>query len=245
MPRKPFTPAFPAGFFSSSEIRAWDARAIEEFGVPGVVLMENAGRHASEWILAWAQEGKLSAPFHIYCGPGNNGGDGFVVARHLANHLQETHVTLVGGDRSETESDAAVHREIARRMGIPFVATAQSPTSANRPTCGTVVDALFGTGLSRPIGSPFREWIEMLTDTALPVVALDIPSGLDAELPKTHGTSLRAQWTVTFAARKTSFDTPLGQDLCGHVEVADIGMPRSIWDHSFDASKFGRDSAAR
>ena len=205
--------------------------------------MENAGAGAARLILGQAREGlKTLPPYHVYCGPGNNGGDGFVVARHLSNHGQPVELTVIAPRRSkdgllyEPGSDAAVNFAIVRRMGLDIQtidASRKAPRTPPRvPGQGTIVDALFGTGLSRPIGAPYRDLLEALAASSCPVVALDTPSGLDAESGEILGVCLSAALTITFAARKTGFDAKSGPRVCGAIEIVDIGIPREIWQGS-------------
>lgn len=227
--------AVPDSAHDPDEIRAWDQRAIHEFGIPGVVLMENAGAGAARLILE--NVASFLPPYHVFCGPGNNGGDGFVVARHLHNHGQPVQLTVIapGGEGRAPyapDSDAGVNFEVVRRMGldIALVDTRRSPPAATlTPDRGTVIDALFGTGLSRPITSPYLEWLVALGESPCPVVALDTPSGLDARTGEILGACLRASMTITFAARKTGFELGAGPDVTGDVHIVDIGMPREIW----------------
>lgn len=233
--------AVPDGAFAPEEIRRWDHRAIHDFGIPGIVLMENAGAGAARLILDEAPR-TCPPPYHIYCGPGNNGGDGFVVARHLHNHGQPVHLTVIGGRRGENQapcapyaadSDAAINFEIVRRMGLEVkmidTGVPGSDPFAVAPDQGTIIDALFGTGLSRPIASPYRDWLVVLDGSPCPVIALDTPSGLDARSGEILGTCLPATLTITFAARKLGFDRKSGPGVTGRVEVVDIGIPREIW----------------
>lgn len=224
--------AVPERAFAPEEIRRWDRRAIEDFGIPGVALMENAGAGAARLLLASAEDA-LPPPYRIYCGPGNNGGDGFVVARHLHNHGMPVQITVIAGDPPYTpESDAQINFEITRRMGLElkcFNARESSTHDPQAPVDGTIVDALFGTGLSRPIESPYREWLIALRRSTSPVVALDTPSGLDARTGEVLGTCLPAALTITFAARKSGFERASGPDATGRVEVVDIGIPRELW----------------
>lgn len=215
-------------------IRAWDRRAIEEFAVPGVVLMENAGAGAARVILslARARRAPVRGPFSIFCGPGKNGGDGFVVARHLHNHGQAVHIVIVGGTEHPRGSDAGIQLEIVRRMKLPIERVEEAPEEAlrSRFDCRTVVDGLFGTGLSRPLGPPFAAWIEAINRSGRSVVALDVPSGLDADTGEVLGAAIEADHTITFLAPKIGFERGAGPRLAGTVHVVDIGLPREIWE---------------
>ncbi len=226
--------AVPDRAFPPAVIRAWDRDATQRYGLPSITLMENAGAGAARIIRRLAARGDsgLKAPYTVVCGPGNNGGDGFVVARHLHNAGEAVDV-IVLGDRPYPEgSDARIHRDVAERMGIGFRETAAPPGPDDIPARGTVIDGIFGTGLSRRVASPFAEWIDALARAGLPVIALDIPSGLDAETGEVLGAALAARATITFAARKTGFERARGPELCGEVFVVDIGLPSALWRRS-------------
>jgi len=227
---------FPPEPCTREAIREWDRRAIDHYGIPGMVLMENAGAGAARIILdlATLEPAAYHEPFHILCGPGNNGGDGFVVARHLHNRGKAVDVILVGAVDYPADSDAGRNLEILRRMKSPPVlrpsAPGGLPSSMDRVLAGgTLIDALFGTGLSRPVGSPYLEWVEAMNSSGLVVISLDIPSGLDANTGEILGSAVRATRTLTFAAPKVGFTCGKGPDVCGVVHVVDIGLPREMW----------------
>jgi len=210
-------------------LRDWDRRAIDDYGIPGVVLMENAGGGVARLLIRLLRtDPRIKTPFHVLCGPGNNGGDGFVIARHLHNHGVDVTVTVVGTEPYRPGSDAAINFEIMENMEIPLRRTRKAPT--NQIGNGTCVDALFGTGLSRPLTTPYREWVEMIDACPSAVVSVDTPSGLDASTGEILGVAPNAMHTVTFAASKTGFTTPNGKTLCGSIHVMDIGIPRGIWE---------------
>src|ERR1700687_4835978 len=166
-------------FLTRSQVRDLDRRAIEEFGVPGVVLMENAGRGAAELLLTLGAKG----PVAICCGKGNNGGDGFVIARHLDNHRIPVRVHLFARPE-ELAGDAAVMFGIIERARVPLTVHAGAPLSEEdlkQELCSAewVVDALFGTGLSGPVRPPFDRVIAAINGSPARELAVDIASGLD------------------------------------------------------------------
>lgn len=217
-------------------IRQWDRRAIEDFGVPGVVLMENAGAGAARLLLDLLAPptGVFPSRVAILCGPGNNGGDGFVVARHLHNQGVQVEVSLAFDPATLGESsDARVNLEIVRRMNVPVVETGPTydpPALLDGGAPWTLVDALLGTGLSRPLRSPILEWVQAVNRSGFPVVAIDVPTGLDAKTGRILGEAVRAAHTATFAASKVGFGGGQGPELCGQIHLVDIGMPREVWD---------------
>lgn len=227
------------------EVRELDHRAIEGFGVPGVVLMENAGRGCAELLMRLNPDKK---PVVILCGPGNNGGDGFVIARHLDNHGWPVDVQVVARNRQDHErGDADVNFDILFAGGIPFTqyhpghfAEAQRQFLRKRiEPSGWVVDALFGTGLSRPLGSPFDELVALVSASRNPVFAVDIPSGLDCDTGAPLGPTVRATHTATFVAPKRGFLNPAARDWTGEVHVIDIGAPRALVEAYRDRARRG------
>jgi NAD(P)H-hydrate epimerase len=215
-------------FLSREQLRELDRRAIEEFGVPGVVLMENAGRGAAELLLALGAKGSVV----ICCGKGNNGGDGFVIARHLDNHDVPVHVHLFAGPE-ELAGDAVVMYRIVERAGIPLTVHGRAPVSEeelNRELSGGewVVDALFGTGLSGPVRPPFDRIITAINESGVPVLAVDIPSGLDCDTGQPLGSTIRARHTATFVAMKKGYSQATAKEWLGTVHVLDIGAPRRL-----------------
>ena len=215
-------------FLSRDEVRAVDRRAIEEFGVPGVVLMENAGRGAAEVLLALGARG----PVVVCCGKGNNGGDGFVIARHLDNRRVPLRVLLFARPE-ELAGDAAVNYHIVRRSGLPIDVRAGGPVDEEAlrgelAAAEWVVDALFGTGLTGPVRAPFDQVIAAINAGPARVLAVDIPSGLDCDTGEPLGPAVRAHHTVTFVAPKKGFGNPAAGAWVGQVHVVDIGAPRAV-----------------
>lgn len=220
-------------YLSREQVRALDRRAIEGYGVPGVVLMENAGRGCAESLMRRNPERR---PVSILCGPGNNGGDGFVIARHLDNHGWPVNVHVIAAN-NPTAGDADINFDILYAAGIPF--TQYHPKHVGPPQMhhlrtkavpagAWIVDALFGTGLSRPLASPFAELVEAVNASGNPVLAIDLPSGLDCDTGVPLGPTIRATYTVTFVARKLGFRNPDSRAWTGEVEVVDIGAPRRL-----------------
>jgi NAD(P)H-hydrate epimerase len=185
-------------------------------GVPGIELMENAGRAVAD---AVARRWHVR-PMVVLCGPGNNGGDGFVAARVLAERGWPVRVTLLG-DPASLKGDAAI---TARR----WTGTVEPLGRADLGDAELVIDALFGAGLARPIDGAAREVIAALNGSAIPVVAVDVPSGVDGGSGEVRGIAPRAALTVTFFRRKPGHLLLPGRDLCGPVLVAPIGIPAAV-----------------
>lgn len=217
---------------SRAQVRELDRRAIDEFGVPGVALMENASRGAAELLLRLNPD---RLPVLILCGPGNNGGDGFVMARHLDRAGLDVDVLMVG-PLERLSPDARTNATIYTDECSP-IWTAE-PTGPLIPSLrhlitkatGWIVDALFGTGLTRSLGPPFDEIVAAVNASGRPVLAVDIPSGLDCDTGEPLGPTIRATHTATFVAPKQGFANPNAQRWLGEVHMIDIGAPKKLVD---------------
>lgn len=223
-------------FLSRDQVCALDRRAIEEFGVPGVVLMENAGRGAAERLVTLGIRG----PVVLCCGKGNNGGDGFVIARHLDNRGHPVRVLLFARPQ-ELTGDAAINYRIIDKAQLPIVvfsgAVDQEMFRRELARADWVVDALFGTGLAGAVRPPFDQVIEAINASGKRVLAVDIPSGLDCDTGQPLGATVRAEQTVTFVALKQGFAVPAAKEWTGEVQVIDIGAPRVLLDASSEQVK--------
>jgi hydroxyethylthiazole kinase-like uncharacterized protein yjeF len=226
---KKYLPSDKFVVMSRAEIRAVDSWAINEVGVPGVVLMENAGRSCAELIkekLAGVERPKVC----IFCGGGNNGGDGYVIARHLLNGGFEV-VVVICGDRSRIKGDAKTNLDILAKLGQPVADLDLSGGDIAGRVEGfsegadMIVDGLFGTGLSGELGAEHRELVESMNARNCPILAVDIPSGLDCDTGEPLGAVIRARYTVTFVAVKRGFAAARSaQEYTGEVFVASIGV---------------------
>jgi NAD(P)H-hydrate epimerase len=213
---------------SRAQVRDVDRRAIAEYGVPGVVLMENAGRGAAELLRSLDIAGTVV----IACGKGNNGGDGFVIARHLDNAGIATRILLFAPPESLT-GDAAINYHIVAKSGLDIRIHADASldeASLRQDFAGAdwIVDALFGTGLSGPLRAPFDRIVEIINGSGVKVFAVDIPSGLDCDAGRPLGPTVRAQHTATFVALKKGFAEQSAREWLGQVHVIDIGAPRVL-----------------
>jgi hydroxyethylthiazole kinase-like uncharacterized protein yjeF len=187
-------------------------------GVAGLQLMERAGRAVADAVARAAPRG--SPPIVVVVGPGNNGGDGFVCARILAERGYPVRLTLLGG-RAGLKGDAAA---AADRWPGP----AEQATAAALKGAGLIVDALFGAGLDRPVEGPARAMIEAINAANVPVIAVDLPSGINGTSGAVMGVAVRASDTVTFFRRKPGHLLLPGRLYCGTVEVADIGISDAV-----------------
>jgi NAD(P)H-hydrate epimerase len=216
-------------YVSPGEMRRIDAFAIETLGIPGVVLMENAGRAVFEE--AYKGLAGKDTPALVFCGLGNNGGDGFVVARHLLNQGIETHVFVVGA-LSKIRGDALVNLRILKRMGVEITKVTKTSLPALRKRmqrCGLIIDALLGTGLSGEVTGLYRDVIDVINETGCPVLAVDIPSGLDGTTGKPLGAAIVANTTVTLQLPKKAFENSRARNFTGQLRVVDIGIPINLF----------------
>ena len=215
-------------FMTREQMRQYDSVAIEKYGVPGVVLMENAGRGATRVVLEAA--GDRPGTIAIVCGKGNNGGDGFVIARHLINAGRLASVILLGR-REDLRGDARTNADILVAMHGPITEIDGKDMKALPGLLAgsaVVVDAIFGTGLEREVTGGYAKAIKAINAADAPVVAVDLPSGLDADTGRALGTAVRADATATFAFLKRGLVVHPGVDLAGAITVVDIGAPQRI-----------------
>jgi len=209
-------------------MREADRHTIEDLGVPGMVLMENAATGVVDAIREVFPEARRIL---ILCGPGNNGGDGFAAARHLHNGGLDVQLCLVG-DPAGLSPDAAANHRLAEVFGVPMAVIENDDLSLvealldDEPT-DLVVDALLGTGTDRPLTGRYAALVELVEASGLPVVAVDVPTGLNGSSAEIPGPHLPADLTVTFAALKICHVLPPACVACGEVAVVDIGIPPS------------------
>ena len=209
--------------------RRLDQRAMEEYGISGLVLMENAGRGVADRLTSLG----IAGPVAICCGKGNNAGDGFVIARHLDLRGYAVRVLLCG-DPAELQGDAAVNFRIIERSELPIHPFGSRHEAARweEALAGTswIVDALLGTGSHGEPRPPLDAVIDRINACATRKLAVDLPSGLDCDtgLPASH--TIRARHTCTFAAMKPGFLVPGAESYTGQVHVVDIGVPRRLME---------------
>jgi NAD(P)H-hydrate epimerase len=210
----------PVNLYRAAQVREFDRIAIEEYGIPGAMLMERAGRAAFETLRAhWPKARRIV----LVCGTGNNGGDGFVTAR-LAHEAGLELCVLQAGEEGALRGDAQAAYEALRAAGVEV-----TPFSAVRlKDAELIVDALFGIGLDREVSGAWREAIRAINHAHKHVLALDVPSGLDADTGAVHGAAVRASVTVSFLALKQGLFTGAAPDHCGKIVLDDLGVPQEI-----------------
>jgi hydroxyethylthiazole kinase-like uncharacterized protein yjeF len=215
---------------NSSQMREADRRAIEEVGIPSLVLMENAGRQTVAAIEAMYAD-LSDRHVGVLCGRGNNGGDGFVVARTLAQRGVDVSVFLIG-QVADVRGDARVNLEVLGRLGLSVVEVADSQAwelhFSELSGCTLLIDAIFGTGIKGPITGLIESVIADVNAAGIPIVSIDLPSGLSADSHELLGPSIEATLTVTLAAPKLPLVLPPGEAAAGDIVIADIGIPADV-----------------
>src|SRR6185437_15542499 len=195
---------------NAAQMREADRRTIEEIGIPSLVLMENAGRQVVAAMEA-VHTDLLERQVAVLCGRGSNGGDGFVVARTLVQRGVEVSVFLMGRV-ADVRGDARTNLEILGRLGVTVVEVADSQAwelhFSEVSDCTLIVDAIFGTGLNAPLSGFIESVVTDINASGIPVVAIDLPSGLSADSCDPPGTSIEAGMTVTLGAPKLPLVLP-------------------------------------
>lgn len=211
------------------QVRQLDERAVKEYGVSGLVLMENAGRGVADMLCQFGVHGSVV----ICCGKGNNGGDGFVIARHLDLRGVAVKVLLFA-DQAELPGDAAANYKILEKCGVSIEVFADPLDSArfDRQLAAAewIVDALLGTGATGEPRPPYDRAIARINAAGKSVVAVDLPSGLDCDSGMPAANTIRAAHTCTFVAAKPGFFAPSAKQFTGQIHVLDIGAPRKLVD---------------
>jgi hydroxyethylthiazole kinase-like uncharacterized protein yjeF len=232
---------------TANQMRELDRRAAEEFALPSLLLMENAGLQA---VLEMERSfpALRASRVAIVCGRGNNGGDGFVVARHLFNRGVAVELVLLA-KRSDVKGDARVNLEVVRKLGVPLreVTTSQDLQATREAIERTdlVVDAILGTGTTGPAKGLLADAIELLNGAGRPIVALDIPSGLSSDEGSIPGPSIDATLTITFGLPKRGLILYPAASRAGRVVTVDIGLPLQLLsDPALDVSLLERADVA-
>jgi NAD(P)H-hydrate epimerase len=210
-----------------AEMRDLDRSAFETYGMPEELLMENAG--LAVYRVLERELGIAGKTFVVCCGVGNNGGDGLVIARQL--HANGAGVKVhVLGDASKFRGAAHVNLQIVSRLPVALtMAPALSALQQDIAQCDVIVDALFGTGLSREVAGLHREVIEHINASGKPVLSVDIPSGVHGDTGQIMGTAVRAQYTVTFGLPKPGNMLFPGYELGGKLYVSHISFPPAMY----------------
>ena len=221
----PFYPPHPP--IAASEARERDLAAVRDHGLPTLVLMEHAGRGVA-LLAASLQASAVPGPVVVVCGPGNNGGDGYACARFLASFGIPLRVVRVA-PTEPSGADARLEHELCRAAaGEPVVVAAESGLPLLDGAllgASVIVDALFGIGLARPLAGLYRRVIDRLNASPALRLAVDVPSGLDADTGEPLPVAVRADVTAALGARKHGCLTPTGAPYAGRLVEVDIGLP--------------------
>jgi NAD(P)H-hydrate epimerase len=215
---------------TTAQMREADRCTIEDVGIPSLVLMENAGRQVVA-ALESAYESQLEGRVAVLCGRGNNGGDGFVVARTLLQRGADTLVCVIGS-LADVKGDARINLDILGQLGVTVVEIADEQSwelhSSEIGRCSLIVDAIFGTGLRSPLAGMLETIVADVNALDIPVVSIDLPSGMSADTSQLGGDCIDASMTVTLGALKLPLVLPPAEACAGDVVLADIGIPHSV-----------------
>lgn len=210
---------------SASQSKALDRKASREFGMPVILLMENAGRSVAEEACARLKNKK--APVAVFCGKGNNGGDGLCAARHLLAAGIRPYVFLAGKPSEIRNEEARLNLDILLKTKQRIIEVSEVSLPALRRTlkkCACVIDALLGVGLQGEARGMYKELIRLINASGAHVISVDIPSGLDSTTGRVLGVCVKADKTVTFIAKKKGMITGSGPSVCGKVVVVNLGL---------------------
>jgi NAD(P)H-hydrate epimerase len=212
-------------YYTASAVRELDRLAIEERHIPGFELMQRAGKAAFNALRArWPAARHLL----VFAGTGNNGGDGFVIAA-LAVAAGLTAEVFIVGERNSIKGAALQASAYAQAQQVPLHDSTELPDLKAVPADTVIVDALLGTGLTGAVRAPFRQVIAAINNSGLPVLAVDIPSGLCSDTGAILGDCVKADLTVTFIGRKIGLVTGAGPQMCGGLVFDDLGVPPDLY----------------
>jgi NAD(P)H-hydrate epimerase len=208
-----------------AQVREIDRRSIDQYHIPGVVLMENAARAAADAACDLLDDNCVGEVL-ILCGGGNNGGDGLAVARHLHNRGADVSLAL-SIDPAKYKGEALVNWQIVCAMALPWEPA--EPAKIASTTAVLLIDAIFGTGLDQAPRDPFPALAAAIEQSRVPVLAIDLPSGMDCDTGQPLGACIKATRTITFVAEKIGF-AHAAKPYLGEVIVGSIGCPRELID---------------
>ncbi len=214
-------------------MREIDRAAIERCGLPGAVLMENAGRSVADWLES-ELDGLRDARVAVVCGPGNNGGDGFVVARHLANRGARPDCLLLGR-ASQLKGDAALNARVLAAGGLEVMEVDDAEDlEFMLDGCEAIVDAVFGTGLDREPSLLYKQSFEAMNASDAFIISIDVPSGVNADTGEAYESAVQADMTVTMGLPKLGHVLYPGRVNAGTLRIADIGIPTPVMNENAD-----------
>jgi NAD(P)H-hydrate epimerase len=220
---------------SASDMKALDQNTMSVYGIPGIILMENAGSAVADATIAvlakeYPGEDILLKHILVVAGGGNNGGDGFVAARHLHNRGFNVKILLVG-EVAQLKGDALVNWGIITSMNLhAYQVSNVSPEQVRSliDGCDCIIDAIFGIGLDKVVTGMTHRFISQINERGVPVIAVDIPSGLNADTGEERGIAVKAHTTVTMGAIKSGLVADHAKPFVGEIIVAEISIPREL-----------------
>ncbi len=212
--------------YSVSQIKAFEKKAIEDFGISPLILMENAGLRVADFISDKIDLGP-NARIAIVCGSGNNGGDGFVAARHLMNKRYAVDVfVLAGGKKAKAEAGINLHilSKMKANLFFPGLSIPDKSFEKQIKRYNLIVDAIFGVGLDRVVCEPQKSYIDRINASSRLTVSIDVPSGLNADTGEVMGSAIKADYTLTMAGAKKGCLVDKARAWVGKLEIIDIGL---------------------
>lgn len=231
---------------TAQQMRTFDTVAIQDFGIPGVVLMENAGRSTFQILKSHMDSELDGLRVAVVAGPGNNGGDGYVIARYLINHGAEVDTYLLA-PKERIQGDALTNLKILAKMTDRIFDCSDEECLADAievwSEADVIVDAILGTGLNAEVRSPYREVIEEINKLPAFRLSVDVPSGLDSDTGKVLGAAVRADVTATYGFMKLGMALYPGLDYCGDIEVVDICIPQPAIDENPPTAELYQEAA--
>ena len=210
---------------TAKQMQRIDKRASKIYGIPAIILMESAAIASAFLVLKMLKQDLSNVV--LFCGQGNNGGDGFACARHLINHGLKVKVCFVG-KVEKLSNESKTNYQILRKMGQKILKPKISSLKKELKNADLIVDALLGIGLKNKVREPYFSLINLINDSEKPVLSLDIPSGLDATGGKVCGIAVKARRTITFGLFKRGFLNPQALTYIGELTIGDIGLPRKL-----------------
>ncbi|UCB57206.1 MAG: NAD(P)H-hydrate epimerase [Candidatus Omnitrophota bacterium] len=210
---------------TADQMQKIDKTAEKRYAIPAIILMENAAISIAFCVFEVLKIGQGNIV--IFCGEGNNGGDGFACARHLINRGFKVKVCF-SGNKQKFSRETKINYMILKKMGCEIVKAKAALLKKELSDADLIIDALLGIGLKDKVREPFYSLIELINNSKKPVLSLDIPSGLDATSGQVRGTAIKAQHTITFGLYKRGFLNPQAAEYTGKVTIGDISLPRKL-----------------
>ncbi|MFN3550934.1 MAG: NAD(P)H-hydrate epimerase [Endomicrobiia bacterium] len=211
-------------YLNSTQIYKYDQITTEKFLIPSFVLMENAGKSIAEIVKKFAQRNNLKKII-IFCGPGKNGGDGFVLARYLYIWCFEPKV-IIFTDEKNYKNDALQNYNILKKLGVNIEKFNVEKIKKEIAEYDIIVDAIFGIGLKREVENEYKDAIELINKTKKTVFSIDIPSGIQSDTAEILGCCVKADYTLTIGFLKLAFKNKEAKKFCGKIKLIDIGYPK-------------------